>query len=189
MTRSAKHVLSLAVLAAVFMAAVGCATTGGAALAPVTCRLLSPAEVATYAPSRPINPFIAHGSFILKSPDEFVVLDLALNLPEQARVSVAASVNDEVGTPVAALWTRTQMHMYWDHMQDITDRDDRIRQDTLDRYYPPASDFNARRGRTEWILVLVGKNPVPRPATVQVSVSLNGAEAQMFSFPLPPVKK
>jgi hypothetical protein len=192
MIRFQRHVLSFAILAgtvAFALAAAGCTTAPGAAASPLTCKLLSPQEIGTFAPSRAVNPFVAHGSILQGTPDEFVVLEVDLSLSEPARVSTAASVEDEAGTEVAGLWNRKQMHAYWDHLQDVTDRDDRIRQDTLDRYYPPASEFAARRGQTTWILVLVGKNPLPRPATVKVSVSLNGAEAEAFSFPLPPPRK
>jgi hypothetical protein len=193
MIRSKRQMLSFVVLAASFaltLATAGCTTAPGAAAAPaVTCKLLSPQEIRTYAPARALNPFIAHTSLLQGAPDEFVVLEVDLSLSESTQVSLAASVENEAGNEVAGLWNRKQMHAYWDHLQDVTDRDDRIRQDTLDRYYPPASEFAARRGQTTWILVLVGKNPLPRPATVKVSVSLNGAEAEAFSFPLPPPRK
>jgi hypothetical protein len=173
---------------AVALSAAGCMSGGGTAAAPVACRLLSPQEISSYAPSRPLNPFVAHGSLLQPAPEEFVVLELDLSLAEPARVAITGAVEDESGAAVAQLWSRTQMHIYWDHLADVTDRDARTRVETLDRYYPPAADFAARRGRTTWILVFEGKSPLPRPATVKVAVSLGGAEAQAFEFPLPPKK-
>ena len=97
-------------------------------------------------------------------------------------------MRDEAGTEVAQLQTYAQMVKYWDIAEDLPHRDVQIRSDTLQRYYPPDLQFNARKGRSEYIVVFKGNNPLPRPATITLSVAVGDAEPQVFTLPLPQKK-
>jgi hypothetical protein len=155
---------------------------------PVTCDLPSSREISFLTTTRSNNPFLPISGLLRGTADEFVVVRIRLFLPDSTIVAVDGSVNDETGAEVAKLQTYTQMAKYWDIAEDLPPRDVQARSDALQRYYPMDAQFKARKGRSEYIVVFKGKNPLPRPATVALTVILNG-EPQDFTFPLLPVKK
>ena len=185
----AKSAILHAMILAVALSSSGC-TTGPATAAapPVACVLLSASQIGQYGLSRAVNPFFPRASLVRKAADEFVVLQLNLSLSEPTRIAIGGAVRDTAGNEVARLQSLSQMQEYWRFGEDVSDRDARSRMDSLTRYYAPALQFAPRRGRHEYIVVLLGKNPLPRPATAVLSVSLNDAESQSFTFPLPALK-
>jgi hypothetical protein len=185
--KSACLLLSLLCL---MLAIVGCASVPSGTTGPVVSgKILSRADLGVYGGSRSVNPFIAKSALVLGAPDEFVVFELDLTLPQAAHILIDASVTDESGTMVGKLYTPQEMHRYWENTTDVSDHDARTRLETLDRYYAPSFSFDQRGGRFEEILIFVGKNPIPRPATVTVSVTINTDAPQILTFPLPVFKK
>jgi len=168
----------------------GCA--GGpspASTAPVTCDLLSTREVSFLTPTRANNPYYPISGLLRGTADEFAVVRVRLDFPDATPISLDGTVTDQSDTAVALLQTYDQMVRYWDIAEDLPARDRQIRSDALQRYYPSALSFTARKGRSEYVIVFKGKSPMPRPATVTVSVGLGDAQPQVFSFPLPPKEK
>jgi len=184
----AKSAILPAMILAVALSSAGCTSSPATAAPPVACVVLSASQIVMYGPSRAVNPFFPRASAVRKAADEFVVLQLNLSLSEPARIALAGAVRDTAGNDAARLQSLSQMQEYWSFGEDVDDREARARMDTLTRYYSPALQFVQRRGRSEYIVVLLGKNPLPRPATAVLSVSLNGAEPQSFTFPLPALK-
>jgi hypothetical protein len=173
---------------AVFMAS--CATEPpGTGTTGVSCTLLNWLDLGSYGANYTTNPFLAPTSMLKGTPDEFVALDLMLSLPDSATVNLDGAVRSDSGDLVARMNDLPQMRDYWDNWGDRTDKTSRTRLDTLNRWCMPSSQFVAHKGRTEYVIVLMGKNPLPRPASVVVSVSLNAGDPQTFTFPLPPKKK
>ena len=109
-----------------------------------------------------------------------------LPFPNLARWSWTASVEDDAtGKDIAQLQTFKQMTDYWSAAEDLPYRDKDARATVLTRYYPPDLEFGAGKGRSEYLVILRGESPLPRPATVKLSVALNGGDPQVFTFPLP----
>ena len=179
----------LAVTSVMTISVAGCAgePAGKERAAPVSCTLLTSQDLWQYGATRVLNPFLARQSFIQGTPDEFVALRLTLSLAEAARVSVSGSVQDLDGKEVATLLSRAQLTDYWGQDAQGLNRDNRPLYDALERYYLPDFPFTSQKGR--YIVILKGKKPLPRPATVLFSVALSDGESQDFTFPLPPAQK
>ena len=170
---------------ALVLAVAGC-TSRGAVLTPsVVCKLLDQNNVRSYGSTFATNPFLAPSALFRGTPDEFVVVEVDLALPDRRRVDIAGSVVDSSRATVAPLYDLRQMHDYWARWGDMGNRDAWTRGATLEQYYPPSLEFEAHGGRSVYVIVLIGKRPLPRPADVVVSVSLGGAEPQLFTFTLP----
>lgn len=179
--------VSLLLAAAIALLSAGCASVPIGSEPQASCTLLSSMDAGTYGTNFFTNPFMKPSSLIRGTPDEFVVLDLTLRLPESATVNLEGSVTQDSGDTVARMYTLKEMHTYWDGWGDNSDVTSRTRIEALERYYAPSDQFQAHKGRSEYVVVLMGKNPLPRPATVEFSVSINGVP-QPFKFPLPPLK-
>jgi hypothetical protein len=178
----------LVVIVIITFFAAACASGPQGTTPEVSCALLSSWDLGSYGSSYVSNPFMAPTSLLKGAPDEFVPLGLTLSLPEAATVNIDASVRNETGDVVARLYTLPEMEQYWSNWGDATDRTSRDRLQTLDRWYIPGAQIAAHKGRTEYVMVLMGKKPLPRPASVMVAVSINAGDPQMFTFPLPPKK-
>jgi hypothetical protein len=179
----------LAAVSAIVLVVAACATGPHAGSgAPVSVTVLSSRDMGSYGPTYNSNPFIAPDAFIKGSPDEFVVLDVTLALPDSATVNIDAAVTDEAGTTVARMYSLDDMRRYWSDWGDQSEKNSRTRIETLVRWYPPSSQFVAHKGGSEYIIVLIGKRPIPRPSTAAISVSINAVEQGPFTYALPPRK-
>ena len=111
----AKFVCFFSLLLALSLALVGCASVPSGTTGPVVAgKILSRADLGVYGGSRSVNPFIAQSALLLGSPDEFVVFELDLTLPQAARILIDGSVTDASGAEVAMLYSPQEMHRYWE---------------------------------------------------------------------------
>jgi hypothetical protein len=154
----------------------------------ISCRLLPKTDIWSYGPTYATNPFLAPSGLIKGTPDELAVLRIDLTLPESARIGIQGSVQDSAGNTVARLLDLNELRTYWSDWGDRTDKSSRDRLGMLERWCVPSLEFNAHGGRSQYVIVMMGKNPLPRPASVVVSVTLNNVEAGSFTFELPPKK-
>ena len=179
---------SLAVFA-VTLLAVSCASQPANASGKpgASCKVLSFGDLGTYGASFFSNPFMQPSSILSGTPEELVVLDLSLSLPDSATVDLDGSVKVPTGEVVARVYSLSEMQDFWNGWGDKSSATSRTRIDTLTRYYAPSDHFMARKGNAEYIVVLMGKNPLPRPAMVELTVSLN-AVTQSFTFSLAALK-
>jgi hypothetical protein len=183
------HLLGVAVAITVSFASCAGAPEPAAGTSPVSCDLLSNREISLLSTTRVTNPFMPTIGIVQGSRDEFVVARIRLVLPEPTLVVINGSVTGDAGNAVAPLKTYQQMTRYWtEDAGDIDYRDARTRSDVLTRWYPPDLQFTAKAGRSEFVVAFIGKNPLPRPASVTLSVALGDAPPQEFTFPLPPRK-
>lgn len=175
---------------AVMISAAGCSSGPEPApgAPPVSCILLSGPDLWQYGTNDVVNPFVPRKGFIRGADEEFVALRIRLSLPESAQVSIDGSVQDPAGKEVAPLQTLAQMTEYWSGAEDVAYRDQNARSNTLTRYYPASFYFTAKKGSSEYVVVFRGKNPLPRPASVMLSVAVGDAQPQQFNFPLPDMK-
>lgn len=186
--RRPRFLIIVAAMLAALASAVSCSSgpEPAAAVPSVSCDLLSSREISFLSATRDTNPFFPIAGLLRGSPDEFVVLRIRLSLPGTTAVALEGSTRDGTGTDVAPLQTLSQMKKYWDTPEDLANRDKVAKANTLIRWYPPEPQFTAPRDRSEYLVVFKGKNPIPRPATISLSVTLGDAEPQEFTFPLPP---
>jgi hypothetical protein len=188
---SLKYFCLLTVIFAVGLSFAGCAGApeGASGSGPaVTCRLLPKTDIWSYGSTWASNPFLAPSALIKGTPDEFAVFRIVLTLPEAGRVGIQGSVQDAAGNTVARLFDLDEMRRYWSDWGDSTDRSSRDRLGMLEQWYVPSLDFAAHKGRSQLVFVMMGKNPLPRPATAMVSISLNNVELGTFTFDLPAKK-
>ena len=186
--RATKSAIRTGCMLAIILFATGaCATAPFPSSPEVTFALLSVRDLGTYGQTFASNPFLAPSGFVHGAPDEFVAVGLKLALPDAGTVSLDGSVRTPDGREVARFYSLPEVQKYWSDWGDQSDLNSRSRLDTLNRWYPSASQFQAGKGRSEYVVILVGKNPLPRPATVTLTVTLNGGP-QEFTFPLPDKK-
>jgi len=174
----------LAAACALALSVAGCASAPEP-VGPVSCALLSSREVSYLSTESRNNPFVPITG-LLRGTDEFVVLKVSLSLSQASQVILEGSVQAEDGSEVARLQTLPQMIRYWQDEDEVPHRDVVARGNTLTRWYPPSPSFEAKQGRSEYIVVFKGKKPIPRPATVSLALTLGDGTSQEFTFSLPP---
>jgi hypothetical protein len=186
--RRRSHVLSAAL--AVALTAAGCASAPEPTSPSVSGQILTRTEVSYIGATRETNPFIPLSRVIHGAPDEFAVVRIHLGLPAPTLVTIDGSVRDGTGAEVARLQSYQDMADYWNDPTDqLPFRTIQARSDTLQRWYVPSLSFQGNKGRTEYVVVFKGNNPIPRPATVTLSVGFGDEAPQELTFPLPPREK
>jgi len=132
------------------------------------------------------NPYIEPHNLITRQPREFAVLRLRLALADRLPVSVIAKVVGADGAELAR-------HYDLEYMKDFTstwgtgDVDVSRRINILEHSYLQSLNFTGYRGSRDYMIILMGNYPMPRPATVQAQVVVGSGEAKLFDFELPPV--
>ena len=134
------------------------------------------------------NPFLAPNSLLTGRPNDFVVLELALELPAATRVEVDAELLDASGGSFARLYDLQEMIDYFNNFQ-LEMADVRSAQSMLKRYYVPGLAYNATAGKKRYFFVLVGKHPLPDGCRVHATAFAGGAVAAEFDEDLPPAPK
>jgi hypothetical protein len=116
---------------------------------------------------------------------EFVVLAIDLTLPQAMHIAIDADVKSESGDIVAQLYSKEELRAFWKNYLASDDPFLVKRLQTIDWYYAPSSDFQAKRGHKEYYVVCAGKGSVPRPAEAEIFITLDDGAPQSFYFPLP----
>lgn len=130
------------------------------------------------------NPYMPAVPFFSRSREEFVVVRLDLYVPDNMTLSVTARVRSPDDVDLAKQEDLDGMRSYWDLYRGTDARQVQKRLSALQRSYLPSNPFELRAGSRTYYLVLSGKNPIPRPAIVNVLVALGG-EIKAFEFALP----
>lgn len=167
----------------------GCATAPASepSSPSASVKLLSKAEIKdACGVSASVNPFLAPSGMIKGQPDEFVVLDIELALPSRMEVEVTASAETSEGKQVAYMKDATSLSEYWVIWEPMGSAN--TRQDKIENYCLPASNYTYSKGLRHYFVVLVGKNPLPRPSIAKVQVTIQGQEPKAFFIDLPPAE-
>jgi len=122
------------------------------------------------------------GGLLMGYPHEFVVLKIAINAISQTDIMVdqIAAIGTD-GKPVARYYDLPEFCDYlsgWASLSKILPQNLEIAKDT----YLPGPDFQTRKGQRTYYAVLIGKNPLPRPFTIKVSLGFNNAPERQFSI-------
>ncbi len=176
------------ILGLLLVFAEGCATIAAPITTPdVTAKLVPDRDLAQHGVSFTADPFLAPATLLMPQ-DEFVTMTITLALPLAAHVTISGGVEDGTGKSIARLYSKQELHDYWLARGRAQDPDMVKRLSYLDTFYVPSLAFAGFRGRHEYYVVMVGKRPLPRPATVILAVSLGVGDPKQFAFELPPFK-
>ena len=140
-------------------------------------RILDEAQVAAYGEPL-VNPFIARKLLSERETNAFAVCEL--KLPPMKRTSVrlvSAEYLDGEGNPVARYLPYDEFVFYWD-VRYLFEEQTKKRDAIMNRHYLHRSEFNyASRTGHEYILVFIGKDPLPADGSARVVLAIDGAEA------------
>ena len=168
-----------------------CATTGASGpLEPlvdsVTATLLSEKDVKTKFGYGNEDPFYATGGALISKTYDYVVVRLAVTTNENTKVEVLQSdVVDKNGKSKATLYDRqTFVDFATAPGQSQSDYYAEKRRIKIYRYYLPSSSFNVKPGQYEYLLVLLGKHPLPDDVNAYVLLQVNGLDHE-FTLPVP----
>ncbi len=178
-------------LIGISLSAFACASLPPPDSAPtVSARLLSKAEIKNSWGNLPsTNPFLEPSGMVKGQPDEFVVLQLDFSLPSRMAVNISASVESPDFRQLAWLKDASDFEAYWVLWESMGNAGER--EAKLGRKYLPGSRYTYPRGTYSYLVVVMGENPMPRPATIKVQAIIPGIEPKAWTFPLPesPAKK
>jgi hypothetical protein len=183
----ASHVCIIGCASLVLLfALVGCASSPPITSSSASLSFASPQELrASYGYNYLTNPYLEPVSLLRGKKNEFIVLKIDLELAVPARVKFYASALSPDGKEVAELKNIELFQLYWD-MQAEGEGSGR-RAPNLQRSYLPGFEFTARKGRNTYYAVLIGANPIPRPATVSAELNVVGLDSIVFEAELPPL--
>lgn len=130
------------------------------------------------------NPYFEPTTIFLPKKHEFIVLRFDFSFEHDTSVDVIASALDERGLPVAELKTEDEMQVFWDGWQGIPNLN-KQRSQILAQTYLPGFSFIAPKGYRSYYCILMGKNPLIRPAMIKIRIQAEGLPVQMYELPLP----
>lgn len=129
------------------------------------------------------NPYIEPASLIRGKIDEFFIVKIGFNLPKKSKVSINAVSAKTDGSEAGKFYTATKLMDYW-MLKDVYAEDDNpyanARQIAIQRSCIPSLEYMQNEGMHEYFLPLISSNPIPRPATISITITVD--DAQSFSF-------
>jgi hypothetical protein len=172
----------------------GCASTGAktaegdAAMAAgnsISVVLLSDDQVrARYGRTPSNDPFIPPAADIFVKPYDYIILQLtAVSAGGGSLEILQAEVQDAKGKVQATFYNKEK---FADLAASLTYDPENIaeRQNRISWYYLPSERMHINRGKSEYVMILVGKHPLPDGLTAGVRLLFNGEE-KAFSMPVP----
>lgn len=129
------------------------------------------------------NPYLPPQGLIQGKPYELAVVKIDANLVAAADFEMQARLVGAEGKDSAVLYSLEDMRYFWASWPG-SEGDIMRRLDRLERSYLPSLRFRAPRGSSTWYLVFVGKNPIPRPATVLVKAFIGQSAPYSAELPL-----
>ncbi len=174
-------------LLAVLLCLAGCASAPQPADLPgessVQIHMLDSDTLKTrFGPNDSVNPYMPYRSIIFGTRDEFIVFEVEAELAADGPVKVSGSVIDANGKSVAVLRDFLYMEDYWRNYNGGSTESVCLKK--LRQTYMKRNPLKAKAGSQKFIVMLVGKNPIPRPAAVSIAVEVPGMKTAEFSFDL-----
>jgi hypothetical protein len=191
-----KSRISLCVLAALlsgsFLGLGGCASTQSASADvssaggdTVVVTLLSESEVRSqYGRTPSDDPFLMGSHTLFGKGYDFIALQLTAASAGGASLEILqAEAQDEKGKVRAKFYDKQS---FTDLVTDLSFDPTNIstRQNKISWYYLPEKRMHLDRGKSTYVMILVGDHPLPSALTAGVRLLLNGQE-QDFSLPVP----
>ena len=187
-----RKLVLLAVVVFVLLAS-GCESTKnsfatismGTADDPVFLQVLSEHDVRLkYGATFMDDPFVSATGTLLPTYNDYIVLKLNFNNPTKVPfMLLRAEVSDERGKIFATYMTREKFTSF--AMDQSPDQaNNTVKRNKIEWYYLPNPIMTIDSGRQSYLLILVGKHPIPDTATIHVAVSV-GNQAKSFDIPVP----
>ena len=185
---------AFAALAFAMLLVSGCASSKGSVkqsgplVDSVSVALLTQKEVrGKFGPSFSDNPFLVRMGTVSGQPYDFIDASLSIVTDSDADVEMFdAKVVDKDGKARAWLYDRDTFVKI---ITDLSNPDDlgsiSRRQNAANWYYLPSRSLTLKHGKYEYMLVFLGKHPVPEDLEAYVRLSVNGGPDQEFNLPVP----
>ena len=149
----------------------------------VAVRVLNRSEIKSrWGAISSANPFLEPRGLIKGQPDEFIVIEVDFFLPARSSLSFDASAEGADGQTVAWMKDAAAFFDYWSVWDTMGDSSKRAA--TIQSDYLRGKAFAYPSGNHRYFLVLVGKNPLPRPATIRVAAQMENL-GRSWELPLP----
>lgn len=164
---------------------IGCASTPSVEEQSASARILKREDLSRIlGANRFENPFFEPISLIFGQKDEFVVVEISLNAPARAQVSIAGELTMAGGVDRIPPMYLEQFKDFWSQYveQQGADR----RSGKIETYCLPGPSLMAPRGSHRYLLVFVGPKPIVRPARIGLAVTFQGSETVRFDLLLEP---
>jgi hypothetical protein len=183
-----KYAAILAV-AATALALSSCATTGKTKEPlsdSVSVVLLSENElIQKFGHDYDLNPFIAPNGTILPKNYDFIVAKLDISTVQGAHIELnrAEVIEKDKNRVKAVLYDRKTFAEYIaNNSPSQMSMEKRVR--VVNWWYIPSNSMNLKPGKYEYLLVFMGKHPVPDNLEAQVDLSVDSQE-QEIDLPIP----
>ncbi|MCX7026046.1 MAG: hypothetical protein NT061_00855 [Spirochaetes bacterium] len=174
------------------LSVMSCASAPPITTSRVEVELLSRKQVtAKFGIDQKIDPFIAPTGLVRGKPNDFVVLRLSTELLNATFIQLTITIKDKDGNSSLWLWSKEDFKEYWRSWGGGRSNDDGANEGEakainlealIEDFYVPGESFTAPRGRSQFYIVLVGKNPLNRPLRVMMDVNAAGLAPYVRSF-------
>jgi len=143
-------------------------------------------DIRQYGKNFSENPYMEPRTLVRGKLNEFFIVRVYFNLPADTMVAILATATSPSGEEVARVYDIQGLKDFWWALT-ITDNDSGLYDRNLtaiERSCIPSFDFKQRSGKRSLFIPFIGKNPIPRPATLSVQVVLDSGTTGQYSFTL-----
>lgn len=180
-------ILFIVCVVVAFLSACTSAPKYRADLPPVKIGRATAEDIGRFGESFTTNPYLEPRTTIRGKLNEFFVAKINLNLSAKTAISIIAEMKAADGSVAAKACARDDFLFYWDSITSGEPSNDYKTQKkitNISRSCVPYFEFREGAGQTTYFIPFVGKNPIPRPATVYIQVTAGQAEPCVYTFTL-----
>ncbi|HWR12715.1 MAG TPA: hypothetical protein VN445_12900 [Rectinemataceae bacterium] len=173
-------------LSLVFLASCATLSEYNPALPKVIIAKAEPGDFSRYGQSYESNPYLEPKTLLRGKLNEFFIAKLSFNLREESRISIIADAIALDGTKAATAYDQDGFRDYWTFVSgDSTEgKNFSKKMNTIAQTCVYSMQFTQKAGQNTMFLPMVGKNPIPRPATIYIQVSTGSGEPAVFKYTL-----
>ncbi len=144
------------------------------------------ADFSRYGQSFESNPYLEPKTLLRGKLNEFFIVKLSLNLREESRIAIIAEAFAPDGTKVANSYDQDGFKDFWTFAggSNAEGKNFNKQMNTIAQTCVPSMQFIQKAGQRTMFLPMVGKNPIPRPATIYIQVSTGSGEPTIFEYKL-----
>lgn len=131
------------------------------------------------------NPYIEPSSLIRGKLNEFFVIKLEFNLPQNSRIHIIAEGNTNEGVISAKAYDMYALEDFWNsvtYRESENDAKFQLRISNIKRSCIPSFSFEQNAGQSVLFFPFIGKNPIPRPSKIYVQVVVENLQSYNFEY-------
>ena len=134
------------------------------------------------------NPFVAPAPSVFPSYNDYIVLKLNFNtMGAVPLILQRAEVTDERGKAFASFMSREKFQEFAMN-QSPEQANNTLKRNKIGWYYLPQTTITLDAGKHSYLIVMVGKHPIPDTATIHIAVTLNNVDKD-FDIPVPVINE